>query len=123
MKKLIAAKSKVKFIDTFRKCFHLVRALPSAHKLPVWLCLPGGVATRVMADTGGQKDDCHNWSQPFCAAASSLPFAVKTFDHFFPKPWRHLLVIAAAAFFGLESASSAPFAPRAYHSAVWTGND
>src|SRR5260221_12313592 len=82
MKKLIAAKSKVKFIDTFRKCFHLVRALPSAHKLPVWLCLPGGVATRVMADTGGQKDDCHNWSQPFCAAASSLPFAVKTFDHF-----------------------------------------
>src|SRR5207237_1154186 len=32
-------------------------------------------------------------------------------------------VITAVTFIGLESASSASFAPRAYHSAVWTGND
>src|ERR1700690_1790219 len=49
--------------------------------------------------------------------------AMKTPDPFSPKPWRLLLIMAAAAFFGLESASGAPFAGRSLHTAVWTGNE
>jgi N-acetylneuraminic acid mutarotase len=49
--------------------------------------------------------------------------AMKTPDPFFLKTWRHLLVITAAAFFGLESVHGAPFTARAYHSMAWTGNE
>jgi N-acetylneuraminic acid mutarotase len=48
---------------------------------------------------------------------------VNAVDCFFPKACWHPLAVAAAAFFGLESANGSAFPARALHAAVWTGND
>ncbi len=53
----------------------------------------------------------------------TIAVALDAPDHFLPKTCSRLLVIAAAIFFGLEFAHGAPFARRAFHTAVWTGNE